>query len=66
MKLDTFLTPRFRYLGESDGRMQLGVMHACYWITIANMENAKCASKPAKPVAEDLKANDLVFLRPYG
>jgi len=63
MSLTEFLRPRFRYIGESNGRINLDILHACYWLAVANIQAHRKSRDKQKPGDNKFTEGDLVFTK---
>jgi len=65
MKLTDFLRPRYRYIGDDNGRLQLDILHACYWIAVSNIQQHRTRQNPKIAGPPRFREGDLVFLKDH-
>lgn len=63
MKLNEFLRPRFRYVGDSQGLMSLDTLHACYWLACQNLARTHRATPTTGKAPTPFAPGQLVFTK---
>ena len=62
-KLSHLLVPRLRYLGDSNAKLSLNVLHAIYWIVLENYRRIAVSEKGHTLKQTPFQPNDLVFVK---